>query len=623
MRLRNAFTATCLVILSLSMAEQVDAAPKKQVRKYAPPYAAMAVDLYTGRVLHAQNADAPRYPASLTKVMTLYLLFDALREGKLQPETRLPVSEFAASQVPTKISLKPGDTISVKDAVGALITKSANDVAVVVAEALAGTQEEFARRMTQKARQIGMTNTTFRNASGLPHPEQRSTARDLIILARSIIEEHAERCKSFRMKHFAYNGRVYRNHNSLLFSYRGMEGMKTGFTNASGFNLIASAARDDKRVLAAVLGGPSARSRDAAMRNILNASWKKATTEKAARKLLLAAAPVPEARGKPTTEIAAADGLGTRASASAPLLRNTPQVRAVAEVIQQPLQPLPVTPAIQPEPPARQAASTQPIAIQPVVSPAPAQPSAVASTPPARVVTASAAFGAMPSLEGALPPAVEAPKPTAEQRKPFSPGRGALYVEPLKAEELEDETVGLGYVEPIYAEAGSDTSTDHGANLSVHMKAARVHAAHALVETAAEAALQPGAVEMTPAPARTVLAAIQGDAPRSLAAIQANEAEPASNYAGPYHIQVGAFDNVASAELRHKRVQEIAGEQLRGRIFFLMPVQLGEAMLIRARFAGFEERDAKRVCALLKRRAIECMVLRAPSDENSAVRPSP
>jgi D-alanyl-D-alanine carboxypeptidase len=399
-----------------------------------------------------------------------------------------------------------------------------------------------------------------------------------------------------------------------------MEGMKTGFTNASGFNLIASASRDNKRVLAVVLGGPSARSRDAAMRNILNASWKKASTEKAARALRLAAAPVPEARGKPAGDIATANFAGTRASASAPLLRNAPQVRAVAEVVQQPLQPLPVLPATQPETPARQAVAAQPLAaVQPAVERARTSTQPAADMPAARVVTASAAFGAMPSLERALP-AAETPKPLVEQRKPFAPGRGALHVEPL--EELADETVELEYAEPIYPDAGSDTSTSREANLSVHMKAARAHAAHALVETAAETVLQSDAAD-TPAPARTVLAAIQGDAPRSVAAIQANEAEPASNYAGPYHIQVGAFDNVASAEVRHKRVQEIAGNQLRGRPFFLMPVQLAEGMLIRARFAGFEERDAKRVCALLKRRAIECMVLRAPSDENSAVRPSP
>ncbi len=260
-------------------------ARRHHLREHASvPPAAMAIDLYTGRVLYSKNPDVLRYPASVTKVMTLYLLFDALRDGKLTMRTQLRVSEHAADQSPTKLGLSAGDTIAVADAIGAIVTKSANDMAVTVAEALAGSEEEFARRMTQKARTIGMLNTTFRNASGLPNSEQRTTAQDLIILGKNILADHPERSRVFATRYFQYRGEIMRNHNTMLFTYEGMEGMKTGFTSAAGFNLLASAHRGDKRILAVVLGGESPGSRNAAMRNILDSSWSKAMTQMAARK---------------------------------------------------------------------------------------------------------------------------------------------------------------------------------------------------------------------------------------------------------------------------------------------------------------------------------------------------
>ncbi len=269
----------------LTLASGAEARRHHVVREhpsFAP--AAMAIDLYTGRVLYSKNPDVSRYPASITKVMTLYLLFDALRDGKLTMRTQLRVSEHAAEQSPTKLGLSPGDTISVADAIGAIVTKSANDMAVTVAESLAGSEDEFARRMTQKARTIGMLNTTFRNASGLPNSEQRTTAQDLITLGKNVLADHPERSKVFATRYFQYRGEIFRNHNTMLFSYEGMEGMKTGFTSAAGFNLLASAHRGDKRILAVVLGGASSGSRNAAMRNILDASWSKAMTQTAARK---------------------------------------------------------------------------------------------------------------------------------------------------------------------------------------------------------------------------------------------------------------------------------------------------------------------------------------------------
>ncbi|HXW22013.1 MAG TPA: D-alanyl-D-alanine carboxypeptidase family protein, partial [Rhodomicrobium sp.] len=274
----------CALAVLLAVASGAQARRHHIVGRSSSAVAAMAMDLYTGRVLYSRNPNEPRYPASITKVMTLYLLFDALRDGKLTMRTQLRVSEHAAEQSPTKLGLSPGDTISVADAIGAIVTKSANDMAVTVAESLAGSEEEFARRMTQKARTIGMLNTTFRNASGLPNSEQKTTAQDLIILGKNILADHPDRSKVFATKYFQYRGEIMRNHNTMLFSYEGMEGMKTGFTSAAGFNLLASAHRGDKRILAVVLGGESPGARNAAMRNILDASWSKAMTQMAARK---------------------------------------------------------------------------------------------------------------------------------------------------------------------------------------------------------------------------------------------------------------------------------------------------------------------------------------------------
>ncbi|MGI9384705.1 MAG: serine hydrolase [Methyloligellaceae bacterium] len=242
----------------------------------APSYAAMVVDGHTGRVLYSRNADSRRYPASLTKIMTLYMLFDCLKQGKCTYKTRLVVTAHAASRPPTKLGLKPGQTIRVIDVIQALVTKSANDAAAVVADNLGGSETNFARLMTARARELGMTRTVFRNASGLPHSGQVTTARDMITLARRIMQDHPEYYKFFRTKTYTYRGRTYRNHNRLLFTYKGTDGIKTGYTRASGFNLTSSVRRRNKHLVAVVMGGKTARSRNAHMQTILNRAFPKA-----------------------------------------------------------------------------------------------------------------------------------------------------------------------------------------------------------------------------------------------------------------------------------------------------------------------------------------------------------
>lgn len=244
---------------------------------YSPPKASFIIDANSGKTLHASNARAPRYPASLTKVMTLYIVFEYLRDGRLDLDTRLTVSKNAANRPPSKVGFRPGDSLTVRAAIRLLVTKSANDVAAVVAENIAGSEPAFARLMTRKAREMGMKDTTFRNASGLPHSEQKTTAFDMSILARRVLSDFPEYAHYFKTRYAKFRGKTYRSHNRLLFNYKGVQGLKTGFIRASGFNVMLAAERGGKRLIAVIMGGRSARARDARARRLMDAAWKKAS----------------------------------------------------------------------------------------------------------------------------------------------------------------------------------------------------------------------------------------------------------------------------------------------------------------------------------------------------------
>jgi D-alanyl-D-alanine carboxypeptidase len=238
-------------------------------------YASIVLDYDTGRILHETNADTRNYPASLTKMMTLYLAFEALERGDLKLNQRLKASRRAAGMPASKLGLKYGEQITVKNAILALVTKSANDAAVVVAEALGGKETKFARMMTEKARELGMKRTSFRNASGLPNRRQMSTARDMATLARALIRDFPKRYSYFSTKQFLYKGKKHRNHNRLLKSYSGADGIKTGYIRASGFNLAASVKRDGRRLIAVVFGGKTPRSRDRHIAKLLDRGFAK------------------------------------------------------------------------------------------------------------------------------------------------------------------------------------------------------------------------------------------------------------------------------------------------------------------------------------------------------------
>ncbi|HEX5213795.1 MAG TPA: D-alanyl-D-alanine carboxypeptidase [Pseudolabrys sp.] len=272
---------------------------------YEPPYSSMVVDANSGAVLQATNADSLRHPASLTKIMTLYLLFERLEAGKIKMSTEMEVSPHAAEQAPSKLDLKPGQSIEVETAIRAIVTKSANDVAVVVAEALGGSEENFARQMTAKARALGMTHTVYRDASGLPNDEQITTARDMTILARAIQDRFPQYYPYFATRTFKYRGEEFRNHNHLLGRVDGVDGMKTGYIRDSGFNIVVSMRRSGRHLIAVVFGGHSASARDARVESLLDDTVQLASVKRTAPPVG-EAAEIADARAKKSIERVAA-----------------------------------------------------------------------------------------------------------------------------------------------------------------------------------------------------------------------------------------------------------------------------------------------------------------------------
>jgi len=285
---------------------------------WAGKYASIVIDAGSGKVLHAANPDVRSYPASLTKVMTLFLLFDELESGRMHLDTPLPVSAHAAAQAPSKLGLRPGETISVRDVILALVTKSANDAAVVAAEGIGGTETEFAQMMTRKAQALGMTRTVYRNASGLPNPGQMSTVRDQAILARALINRHAGPYHYFSTRQFVWKGQTISTHNRLMLRYPGADGIKTGYIQASGFNLISSARRDDQRIIGVVFGGTSGTSRDNHMKDLLDRGFARIRSGESVE---VAAAPAADDTSDIDDLVAAAHAAGTAGAAKAALAK--------------------------------------------------------------------------------------------------------------------------------------------------------------------------------------------------------------------------------------------------------------------------------------------------------------
>ena len=252
-------------------------------------YAAIVVDAASGEVLYARRADQPRYPASITKVMTVYMVFEALATGRMSLNDPVVFSRHAANQSPSKLGLRPGESLSVDQALRIVATKSANDVAVALAEKIGGSEARFSALMTLRAQELGMTNTRFVNASGLPDTRQISTARDIAILSRAVLRDYPQYYHYFSEKQTTFRGQRISTHNRLLMKMPGVDGIKTGFTNASGYNLAASAVRDGKRLIAVVLGGNSTASRDDNVEDLLLAGFDVMNKRRSGERITIAA----------------------------------------------------------------------------------------------------------------------------------------------------------------------------------------------------------------------------------------------------------------------------------------------------------------------------------------------
>jgi D-alanyl-D-alanine carboxypeptidase len=551
----------------------------------APPYAAIVLDTNSGRTLHADQADEPRHPASLTKIMTLYLLFERLDAGKIRLDSQLPVSEHASIQAPTKLGLKPGQSLEVEDAIRGMVTKSANDAAVAVAEALGGGEREFADMMTAKAHALGMSRTIYHNASGLPNDEQVTTARDQALLGRAIAERFPRYYQYFATPSFTYHGQTMRNHNQLLGHVEGMDGIKTGYTQASGFNLVASVRRDNRHIVSVVMGGTSAGSRDARMRSLIE-------------EYIVAAAPQ-------KTMIAAV--AGAKADAARKEETRTGRARTAADPTAPGTRAADTRPSPNPPPRAGEGEGGSP-ATYSVASTSYDRPAA--SPAPSAAPAAASVTRGLPAIE----PVMTAPTPPPYPAPQAGDGKSA-YPPPLAGEgRMGAATSATDPIKPIQVKTVKVkmAPAQIAALAPAAPPAAQVAAHEASQDRLPPAAMpQPAAAaEPKREPARDLIAeAIRATTPPESAAKHAAPPVPSVHYSG-WIIQVGAFDVEREARDRLNAVQAKVGEKLKHASPFTEAVVAGEKTFYRARFAGIQKDEAEAICRQLKRNEIACMTIK-------------
>jgi D-alanyl-D-alanine carboxypeptidase len=585
---------------------------------YSPAFASIIVDGNSGAVLQSTNPDASRHPASLTKIMTLYLLFERLEAGKMTVDTQMDVSERASEQAPTKLGLKPGQTLRVEDAIKGLVTRSANDAAVVIAEAIAGDEDEFAKLMTRKARSLGMSKTVYRNASGLPNDDQITTARDQATLGRAIQDRFPRYYRYFATTTFVYKGNAIRNHNRLLGNVEGVDGIKTGYTRASGFNLVSSMRRGNRHLVGVVLGGRSGGSRDATMRSLLAENLEKGATKRTV------AAINERGQGEANTGIADAD-------AKPPAMvqvQGAVQVAAASEpgldAMQAPRVAAPAKPSLMAAAAANLSGQAKPEA-QAKPEPAPltsgviqsqqlaAIPGAAEPMKPVRVRTVQVKAGPVklafagpgqPIATNAIPPRAE----TAETSNAVV--AKADKAEPAKTDLVKTDPVKTEFERPAIVRpdrAGAalpPQPAGHGTGTGV---------LGVLPASSAPAAPAPAPVQAmayaTPAKAES-----QAAAPVPPVAVQQNGAikpmVPASARTG-WIVQVGALETESEAMQRIEAAKSNARGMLnKADSFTETVVAKDNRKLYRARFAGLERDQAEAVCRTLKRADISCITVR-------------
>ena len=548
---------------------------------YSPAFSSIIVDGNSGATLSASSPDASRHPASLTKIMTLYLLFERLDTGKMKLDTEMDVSERASEQAPTKLGLRPGQTIRVEDAIKGLVTRSANDAAVVIAEAVAGDENDFAKLMTRKARALGMTRTVYRNASGLPDDEQVTTARDQATLGRAIQDRFPRYYRYFSTTSFNYHGQSIRNHNRLLGSVEGVDGIKTGYTRASGFNLVTSMRRGNRHLIGVVLGGRSGGSRDAVMRNLLAENLEKAATKRTVATI---------------TERNASDANADVAQGeveSPPT--QTVQAQGAVQVASGSAEPAAVPPARSAATPTRSIFAAATAAMpQAKAEPAPLtngviQPQALAAIPgssepmkPVRVKTVQVKAGQVKlASAGSSQPATPVTSAIPAARPEVPETSGAVVA---KAEINKVEVAKTDVAKPEMPPQPAGHGTGNG--LLGVLPASSMPASQALAYADPGPGSQPQAVQQNAA------------------------AKPVAVHTG-WIVQVGALESESEALQRIDAARNQARGLLAKADPFTEPVVAkGDRKLYRARFAGLDRDQAEAVCRTLKRSDISCITVR-------------
>ena len=509
---------------------------------YSPAYSAIVVDANSGRTLYARDENELRHPASITKVMTLFLLFEQLEKGRFQLDSDIKVSAHAHAQQPTKLGLPIGASISIEDAIKAIVTRSANDMAVAIGEAIAGDEDSFAEQMTQKAHALGMSRTVYVNASGLPANAQVTTARDLSILGRAIQERFPKYYHYFSTHEFVYHGETIRNHNHLLGRIEGMDGIKTGYTRDSGFNLLSSVKRDGHRIVSVVLGGKSGRSRDQIMADLIETHIDSGASSRTA--------PMIADAGAPVRAVAVAEAVIPRPQ---PLERiRVEEPRALV--------------AVQP----RQAAPGAPLQLAAV----------------------------NPQLERIRPAFVSAaPRGSVAET---APATTASIADMRKRVALEGST----NIRPVVKSAAAPVvaaSTTPTALGWVAGAPGRKAVANKAIEDLAPVKAMPVA---RPAPEVKFAKAETGKTTTIVA--QADPADKAAGSHSGWMIQVGATDDAAKAGELLARAKTQGHAALASARPFTEKVQKGESTLYRARFAGLEPATAEAACKTLKKSGFDC-----------------
>jgi D-alanyl-D-alanine carboxypeptidase len=542
-------------------------------------HAALILDANTGSVLHDKDGDALRHPASLTKMMTLYLTFETLQSGRLKMSDRLTISAAAAGVAPSKLDLDPGEQITVSDAIRALITKSANDIAVALAEKVGGSEANFVRLMNARAREIGMAKTHFENASGLPNNAQVTTARDMATLALHLQDDFPAYYPLFATRTFNYGGKNFRNHNTMLNSFAGIDGIKTGYTRASGFNLVTSWRRGEHHLIGVVFGGDTAAERNAEMRVLLTRMASRASSRKTRKPMLVA-----RLKSEPKT-------------AQRPLNKK-PGLIEVAEAVpvapRQPSAPQPPEPsaaapsAAEPDTPV-QIFKVRAVPMVPKARPAPASPEETTdmeatdrrpdrTTPPPR---------GTPTRSDLVRVADNAPAGDIVLR-PFAPAN-------LGASDASD-------AEPVPATA------EIAAEGPAASPAADVKPIARTKQKTANSPSHPAPV-IRGLPSSTLgaqasaihLASTQGSyEPRNISKKAAG---------GRYTVQIGAYVSIDDAQRALTNVQGRAGKLLAGIPTVTHPAQKDGRQVYRARFTGFDADRATTTCNALRRQSVDCFVM--------------